>query len=524
MIPDKAEIIGTLRGTISVFVVLLVVAAGSIISHLPGALSPLLYAQGTAPQAPLTLITRDARRPIPTTMVGGQELIALDEVAMLFQATMREDPLTGVTLTYRGRTIVISPDQPMASVNGRVVTMPTAVVRSGSRWLVPVEFISRALAPVYDQRIELRRTQRLLLVGDVRVPRVVARVENAGAGTRVAIDVTPAANVTVAADQGRVLVRIDADYLDTTLPASGGGLVEQVRRGDAANTIAVVLAPSAGTPRVTQSTADGTAHVTIDIAPATPPATPTETAAPRPPSPAPEATITASRPAFPTIVIDPGHGGDDRGATGPGGLQEKAFSLDVARRLRGLIETRLGFRVILTRDDDRNVALDARAAIANNSKADMFLSLHVNAAPSPSMAGAEVFHLELDRVGEEIRRQSAADAVTLPVVSGGTRRLDVIRWDMAQARHIDESARLAGIIAEQLGTQRITVSPRGVQRAPLRVLEGADTPAALVELFYVSNPAQEKAAATEDFKNGLAQALFDSIVRFRGAGDEADGR
>jgi len=153
--------------------------------------------------------------------------------------------------------------------------------------------------------------------------------------------------------------------------------------------------------------------------------------------------------------------------------------------------------------------------VANNSKADLFLSLHVNASLSPAMAGAEVYHLQLDPEGERARREAEADAVTLPVLGGGSRRLDVIRWDMAQARHVSESAALASMIAEELGRQQVMLSPRGVQQAPMRVLEGADTPAALIELFYATNANQEKAAGSEGFRNSLAQALFDAVVRFR---------
>ena len=112
----------------------------------------------------------------------------------------------------------------------------------------------------------------------------------------------------------------------------------------------------------------------------------------------------------------------------------------MARRLRGLIEARLGVRVILTRDDDRAVGADERAALANNSKADLFLSLHANAAPSPAVAGAEVFHLRLDREGEDARRAAEAEAVSLPVLGGATREIEVIQWDLAQARHVEASA------------------------------------------------------------------------------------
>jgi len=522
---SKTGIIGALRRTASFIAAVLVLLGGSVAWHPGDAPASLLHAQGSPPPAPLMLITREGRRAVPTTVVSGQELIGLDDLATLFQVTVREDALAGgVTLSYRGRTIVASADQPMASVNGRVVTLPSPVVRSGRRFLVPVEFLTRALAPIYDQRIELRRPQRLLLVGDVRVPRVTARIEIPGPPTHATIDVVPQSTVAIVAEAGRVLVRIDADALDLSLPAAGGGLIEQVRVGDQQNTVVLALNPAAGMPRVAQATADGATRVTIDVpsgAAATPPPTDT-TAAPRP-SPPPDASLTLPRTGFQTVVIDPGHGGDDRGAKGGGGLEEKALTLDIARRLRGLLESRMGVRVVLTRDDDRAVPLDQRAAVANSSKADLFLSLHANASLSPSMAGAEVYHLQLDSEGEAARRQAEADAVTLPVLGGGTRRLDVIRWDLAQARHVSESARLASLLAEELGKQ-VKMSPRGVQQAPLRVLEGADTAAAVIEMLYVSNADQEKAAGTEDFKNTLAQALYAAIARFRGFSEDQSSR
>src|SRR3977135_3344768 len=101
------------------------------------------------------------------------------------------------------------------------------------------------------------------------------------------------------------------------------------------------------------------------------------------------------------MVIDAGHGGDDAGVHGAKGALEKQIALDVARRLRMLIETRLGVRAVMTRDDDHALTPDERDAVANNSKADLFLSIHVNGAVSPSVAGAEVYYLRLDREGED---------------------------------------------------------------------------------------------------------------------------
>jgi N-acetylmuramoyl-L-alanine amidase len=479
-------------------------------------LASLPQAQGTPPATPLTLITREGRRTVPTTMLSGQELVALDDVASLFQVAVREDTLTGgITVTYRGRTIVASSDQPMASVSGRVVTLPAPAVRSGTRWLVPVEFLSRALAPIYDQRIDLRRTARLVILGDLRVPRVTARVDAPGPPTRATLEISPAAPVTLAVDGGRVIARIDADALDLALPAAGGGLVDQMRAGDQPNTVTVVLSGRAGPARAAASEADGITRITIEVPPAAPPAgTAAAPPAPAPPADAAPPVFAAPRPTLQTIVIDPGHGGAEPGVRGKDGTQEKDVTLGVARRLRGLIETRLGIRVVMTREEDRDVSLDERAAIANNSKADLFLSLHVNAAPVPALAGAEVYHLRLDREGEDARRSAETEVVSLPVLGGATRTIDVIRWDLAQARHVEASAVFAGILEEDLRA-RVAMSPRPLQEAPLRVLAGVNMPAALVEMAYLTNEQQESAVRSEAFQTALAQAMYDAVLRFR---------
>ena len=482
-------------------------------------LAALLQAQGTPPPTPLTLISREGRRPVPTTLQSGQELIALDDVAALFQVAVREDTLTGgMTLTYRGRTIILSADQPMASVNGRVVTLPSPMVRSGRRWLVPVELLPRALGPIYDQRIDLRRPSRLLIVGEVRVPRVTARIDAPGPPTRATIEIAPPVPVSSTVENGRVSLRIDADGLDVGLPANGSGLIEQIRPGDQANSVVVVLAPSAGTARAAVNTADpAVTRVAVEVGA---PAAPLQDVAapPRPAAPSSEGTPpVVARAGVQTIVIDPGHGGEEVGARGPAGTEEKQLTLDVARRLRGLVETRLGLHVVLTREDDKAVPLDQRTATANNNKADLFISLHANAALSPRVAGAEVYHLRLGREEEQVRREAEAGALTLPVLGGGTRTIDVVRWDLAQARHVEASATFASLLGGAL-KERVPTGPRGVQQAPLRVLEGADMPAALVEMAYLTNPDQEKLAGSEDFKNSIAQALYDAIVRFRGGG------
>ena len=480
----------------------------------------LVQAQGTPPPTPLTLIAREGRRAVPTVMLSGQELIALDDVATLFQVTVAEDTLTGgVTVTYRGRTIVLSAQQSIASVNGRVVTLPAPVTRSAKRLLVPVEFLSRALAPIYDRRIDLRRPSRLLIVGDVSVPRVVARIDAAGPPTRATIEITPAASVTVSPDVGRVILRVEADAIDPTLPAGASGLIEQIRPGDQPNTVVLILSGAATAPRTATTTADGATRVSIEVPGAAPAAGDTAAAPPPSPPPPSEPLAVVGRRRFSLVVLDPGHGGADAGVRTMDGLQEKDLTLDVARRLKQRLETRLGVRVIMTRDDDRALSADERAAFANNSKADLFLSLHANGALGPGMAGAEVYFLSLDREGESVRRSANAEAVSLPALGGSRRVLEVVPWNLAQAAHIERSAMLARMLDEDL-KRHVPMSPRGMQRAAMRVLTGANMPAALVEMAYLTNPEQATSARGDEFRNGMADALFEAVARFRTYADE----
>jgi N-acetylmuramoyl-L-alanine amidase len=184
--------------------------------------------------------------------------------------------------------------------------------------------------------------------------------------------------------------------------------------------------------------------------------------------------------------------------------------------LKAAFEARLGVRVILTRDSDTGVGLDQRAAVANNNKADVFISLHANASVRPSASGVEVFYLSLDEYGEEALRAAATPPQSVPVFGGGTRDIDVLPWRLAQARHIQQSATLARAVETALRA-RVPMSPRALQQAPFRVLVGANMPAVLVEMGFMTNPTQEKQLASDEYQNAVAQSLVDAVIQFRDA-------
>ena len=211
---------------------------------------------------------------------------------------------------------------------------------------------------------------------------------------------------------------------------------------------------------------------------------------------------------------------------GAGGAKEKDLALAVARRVRGIFESRLGIRVLLTRDDDRNVPLDGRTALANNSKADLLISLHANASFNLATTGASILYV-LDRdstssVPSALGAPAASGALRLPTFSGGARDIDLVPWDLAQQRHVDRSAALAQALEAEF-RDRVPMSKHSTDRAPLSVLESANMPAVLIEMGYLTNHDQETAMAGSNFQNLIAQAIFDAVAKFRelpaGGGD-----
>jgi N-acetylmuramoyl-L-alanine amidase len=487
-----------------------------LLTALAVAVGGLDWSAAQSPATALRLLTREGSRSLPTVSQNNQEYIGLDDLAAAFGLTFREDPLAGgLTITVRGRTIILTADQSVVSVAGRLVSLTAAPTRQGNRWLIPLDFLPRALAAALDTRIELRRNARLVIVGDLRVPRVVTRVEAGSAGATVTFDITPPATARVTIAPGRLDVVFDADALDLVLPSlPAQDFLQALQPGDTPTTVRLVTGPKFGMHRLTTSQPDASsARAVVELLPATSePAVPTLPVVPpvEVPNPLP---VPAS--GVRTVVIDPGHGGEEAGAQGARGALEKDVTLAVARRLRTLIESRLGLRVFLTRDSDQTMSLDDRSAYANSQKADVFISIHANATVRPGMKGAEVYYLSIDRAAAEARRMAETSDAQLPALGGGTRTIDLILWETAQARYLEQSNALANFVERAL-RNRIEMSPRAVQQAPFRVLVGANMPAVLVEIGYLSNPEQEQALTSGTYQDSVAQALLDGIVQFRG--------
>ncbi len=480
------------------------------------ALGPSVGLRGQSPPpTPLRLLTPQGSRPLPSLVVNDNEFIALDELVLVFPIVVRDDQSThSITVTWKGKTAMMNPDQSLASVSGRLISLPSTPIKIGGKWFVPIDFIGRVLVPIADGPLEFRKASRLVIAGAVRLPRVVVRHELPGPQAHVTLDISPATPHSIVQEATRLVVRFDADALDTSIgPAPAQSVVTGIHPTETGTGIALDLGPRFGSFRATDMPGDATTmHLVVDVFP-----TLESSAGPASPI-APPVQLPLPTPGTAThvIVIDPGHGGPDEGVRGAKGTLEKDVTLAVARRLKVAIESRIGARVLLTREDDRIVSPDDRAALANNNKGDVFVSLHVAGSPQTRLSGASVFSLTADSAAPPAAGSPAAETVSMPVFGGASREISLTPWERAQASHVNDSTDLAQRIEATLRSA-VPMSPRPRQQAPLRVLVGANMPAVLVEIGYLTNPDQEAALAAGDFQSKVAQALADAVALFDNA-------
>lgn len=217
------------------------------------------------------------------------------------------------------------------------------------------------------------------------------------------------------------------------------------------------------------------------------------------------------------IIIDPGHGGLETGAKGKFGTEEKNITLAIGLKLKSIIERNLAAQVVLTRDKDIDFSLDSRAAIANNNRADVFVSIHTNSSYRKDARGSETFFLSRNATDEEARRLAYLENNSAEVESGivddNKNEIQMILWDMAQAAYLKQSSQLAEFIQKELNVLLGTEN-RGIKQAPFKVLTGVACPAVLVEVAFISNTEEERRLGTDEFQSNVAQAIYRGLVNF----------
>lgn len=220
------------------------------------------------------------------------------------------------------------------------------------------------------------------------------------------------------------------------------------------------------------------------------------------------------------VVIDPGHGGKDPGAIGPGGTYEKDVVLQVARKLKAKIDKDKSMKAILTRDSDTFLPLRERMEIAHKHKADLFISVHADANPSANVSGSSVYILSAQGASSEAARLLAESENAYDVKFGGrslsdtSSRIASVLLDLSQHAMIDRSLNLAKGVLGELAKVNNPLRNR-VESAQFVVLRSPDIPSMLVETAFISNPAEEKRLRTAEYQQKLATAMFKGVKQYQ---------
>ena len=218
-----------------------------------------------------------------------------------------------------------------------------------------------------------------------------------------------------------------------------------------------------------------------------------------------------------TIVIDPGHGGEDPGATGRRGSREKDITLTIARRLKAMIDAESGMRAVLTREGDYYLPLNARVEKARKVRADLFVSVHADAFVRPHARGSSVFALSQRPTSDAARwlAKQENDSDLIGGVNLDTRDpyLTQTLVDLSQTATNDYSLKLGGAVLAALG-QINTLHKARVERAGFAVLKAPDVPSILVETAFISNPEEEKRLNDQAYQDKMARALLAGIKRY----------
>lgn len=214
------------------------------------------------------------------------------------------------------------------------------------------------------------------------------------------------------------------------------------------------------------------------------------------------------------VIIDAGHGGHDTGTIGPNGLMEKELVLDVALRLGKLITQQLGAAVVYTRSADVFIPLEQRTRIANNEKADLFISIHANSSPQPNATGVETFYFNLtsDRTGLDLAmRENASSTSSISDLN------DLLHKAVLENK-LEESREFAQRVQSALAVTSLKMNAhsrdRGVRQAPFVVLIGASMPSILAEIGFVSNPHDERLLRRTDQREKIAEALLKGVTQY----------
>jgi N-acetylmuramoyl-L-alanine amidase len=438
---------------------------------------------------------------LPTVLHEGSSYVELERVASSLNT--RLDATPGSIRAYLrtpGHVVTFTRNWSQVVVDGKPVVLEAPVRVKAGVWLVPQSFVARLLprlaggsaAPAAMIKVAARSVQ----LEDMRL-------RSYPSFTRIVLETSDSVTYRIESSASReTRIRIGGLAAEPRIQEVRDGFVAELRldRAGADALLRVIFEGAAG--EVKASALADPPRLVLDF---------------RRPGQDTERERAQATP-LRLIVLDAGHGGDDPGALGPTGLQEKELALDVTRRVARLVEERLGIKVLLSRDGDYFVPLRDRTSFANRNRADLFVSIHANAHRQSVSAGVETFFLSSEATDNEAR-QVAAQENSVTELETPTPRLKAdfvkaILWDLAQSEFQMESSRLAEIVQDSM-TQTLRIPNRGVKQAGFYVLGGAAMPAVLIEIGFVTNPREEKRLKDSKYRDEIARAILAGLGEYK---------
>jgi N-acetylmuramoyl-L-alanine amidase len=470
----------------------------------PLAIATIVFAQTSGGG---TLRTPAGEHPFTFTQQSGQTYVSAAEVASGLGGTLSADS-NGFRVTLGEVVAAFGTDSRYGVVREDLIEMPVPPIMIEGRPFVPWQFFEGLLARAQSLEMSWNPATSTLLVQPLRREAIAVQVSlaNVQGISKVVITLSGPADYTVMKESTAYVVRFQVPvrppfqqqaYEDPQVAAvvfTGTDLRIQLTSPEVVGDAYQLDSP----PRIVLDFRKGTGAAPGVVQP------------PQPQRP-------QEVPGIRTIVIDPGHGGREVGAVGPNGVLEKDITLAISRRLAAALTAKLGARVVLTRDDDSVVSLDQRTSIANQYDADLFLSVHLNAAVVSNAKGSETYFLSLE-ASDELARKAAEteNASSSAAAMDPGADLKLILWDLAQQAYLDESSLFAQTIQEEMNAAS-GVANRGVKQAPFKVLVGATMPAALVEVGFITNPEEEAKLQSDAFQTLMVNALTRAVERYKAA-------
>jgi N-acetylmuramoyl-L-alanine amidase len=469
----------------------------------------------------LTIFEGAKKSQIPLQNIEGNPYVSVAALQPFFGFEMK--PIAenqSLSIIVGTHNILLSANRALVSVDEKLVSLNFPVYIAQSIWYVPLDFIPKVLKATSDKRILWLENSRSLMLGDVLPNEITLKYATEDQRSRIVFQTSRPIQYSVAMEGNNLVVTpLGEDYVVgfKDSPFTDGILKNITIAATGKKQFQITVDEGYGSYKSFELT--DPPRLVVDFyrkAVGTEQKIPVPQEEIPPKQAIPPTLLPSTAREKWVVVIDPGHGGSETGAKGQDDTFEKDIVLSIAHKLKSILEGNSGTRVVLTRDGDQLVNLDDRTALANNNKADLFISIHANSTVRGYAKGAETYFLSAQATDNEARNSAAVEnnAIGLtesPNVEGD---LKLILWDMAQTEFLAESSQLAEAIQQELNST-LSIENRGIKQAPFRVLMGATMPAVLVEVGFINNPEEEKLMKDSDYQLKIARAIFRSIQKFR---------